>query len=126
MTNFWLKGEPYSTSRWTGRNRSGYAAAVVCLHGHLVRDSLLRRPDLNTLGLCVVPTQDELTGGRRTCGAQIVGACLHCGTRLRGRPTGPDVEMERFPFYGDDTVSRDYQLASCEQCGRAHPWATRK
>jgi hypothetical protein len=86
-----------------------YQGAAVCRRGHAAST------ELN-------PLQVIWQGAANcpTCGARVLVGCETCGLRIRGRYFIQGV-------WGSGNVAPEWERPSfCDECGSAHPWATRE
>jgi hypothetical protein len=78
---------------------ASYDTAQICINGHMVNSSSVRRPHHNA-AFCP------------KCGSATITACPHCNGAIRGRL-----------YYDDDPGSLNVPVpAFCQACGKAFPW----
>lgn len=76
---------------------SSYDTALVCLHGHLICDSVEEYPN-------------EIQKFCSDCGAETIMICPSCQKKLRGH--------YNHEFFNKVTIVEDY----CFNCGKPYPW----
>lgn len=85
-----------------------YQAAAVCRRGHAIDEEIGPLRDWNGAANCP------------RCGARVLVGCETCGLRIRGRFLSRGV-------YGVGNMAPPWERPSfCDECGSAHPWATRE
>ena len=76
-----------------------YEPAAVCRRGHVATSNMT--------------DEGEPSPRCPTCGAMVLTECLACGYRIQG-----DELLSTLGWYNPPDF--------CDQCGRAHPWASRQ